>query len=424
MKSFFASIYKDICLFLSVSGIMSLLLPALVAAAFFLGMSDASDVEVAVEPFAVAVIDLDETMMSRTLLTQFREVDLLSEVRIYHTAQLGASADGKKQQIAFDENNVLIPSDGLFDDPRFLDCAAVITVPKDFFYDAYTGDEGPVHLVLNGRMPLESALTENMITSVMGILKSERAAWYSAYALKAGGEFDPADFAEFCSRSSDSIIASALTRRELLAASGTDEALAGNTKNTFFTCAASMLMLFVSAGVLKTLPDERRLGLADRFFSIGGKPISLILSKLTAAAVFCAAGLIPVILILRPDITALGACAIPVCFLACFYAMLALTRLAAGTEQFMLFAGLLTAASLLFGGTIYPAALMPGFARAIGCVTAPKYLLNSFGGGDILRRSIMPLVIIAAACRLVYIIALAVSSARGKSSRAGGGASV
>ncbi|MBO4879714.1 MAG: ABC transporter permease, partial [Clostridia bacterium] len=292
MKSFFASIYKDICLFLSVSGIMSLLLPALVAAAFFLGMCDASDVEVAVEPFAVAVIDLDETMMSRTLLTQFREVDLLSEVRIYHTAQLGASADGKKQQIAFDENNVLIPSDGLFDDPRFQDCAAVITVPKDFFYDAYTGDEGPVHLVLNGRMPLESALTENMITSVMGILKSERAAWYSAYSLKAGGEFDTADFAEFCSRSSDSIIASALTRRELLAASGTDEALAGNTKNTFFTCAASMLMLFVSAGVLKTLPDERRLGLADRFFSIGGKPISLILSKLTAAAVFCAAGLI------------------------------------------------------------------------------------------------------------------------------------
>ena len=375
MKSFFASIYKDLCLFLSVTGIMSLLLPALAAAAYHFGLSDSAKVDMTVEPFAVAVLDMDDTSMSNTLLKQFADVDLLSEVRVFHADEI-ESMSAANPSVRFDGEGRLAAADGMFDEPMFRGCAAVITIPMDFFYDAYTGDEGPVHLVLNGKMPLESALTENTVCSVMGILKSERAAWYAAYSLKAGGEFDPADFGDFCADASVSILESALGRKSVVDAAKASETLKSNTKNTFFTCACSMLMLFVCAGVLKTLPDERRLGLVDRFVSVGGRPAALVLSKLVAAAVFCAAGLVPVMLILKPELTPLSYIAVVCGFLACFAVMLALTKLARGTEQYMLFGGLITAASLLFGGVIYPSPLLPGLARAIGCVTVPKYLLK------------------------------------------------
>jgi hypothetical protein len=409
MKSFFASLYKDICLFLSVSGLLSLLLPALAAAAFFFGLSDSSKADMTVKPFAVALVDLDETEMSETLIDQFSEVELLSEVRVYHRGDF-AEADGKTE-VRLGADDKLVPSDGMFSDALFSDCAAVITVPLDFFYDAYTGDEGPVHVILNGKMPLESALTENIVGSVMGILKSERAAWYAAYSLKAGGEFDPADFDSFCADSSISIVASALGRKSVLDDRDTTEQMKSSTKNTFFTCACSMLLLFVSAGVLKTLPDERRLGLVDRFVSIGGKPFSLILSKLLAAAVFCAVGIVPVLLILRPEASALTYAAIVCCFFASFAVMLALTRLTRSTEQYMLFGGLITVASLLFGGTIYPSPLLPKFASAIGVITAPRYLLNSFNQNNIFKKSILPLMIIALAGFAVYVGAQLVEAA-------------
>ncbi len=422
MKSFLASIYKDICLFLSVSGILSLLLPALASAAFFFGLSDSAQVDMTIEPFAVAIVDMDETSMSGTLIDQFGEVELLSEVRVYHEEDFTGEAGEKHPAARLDENGTVLPADGLFDDPYFANCAAVITIPLDFFYDAYTGDEGPVHIVLNGKMPLESALTENIVGSVMGILKSERAAWYAAYSLKSGGEFNEADFDDFCADSSVSIIQSALGRKSVLDDRETAEQLKNNTKNTFFTCACSMLMLFVSAGVLKTLPDERRLGLVDRFVSIGGRPFALILSKLLAAAVFCAVGVIPVILILKPDMTPLAYVSVGCCFLASFGIMLALTRLTRSTEQYMLFAGLITVASLLFGGTIYPSPLMPRFARALGALTAPRYLLNGFAEAGIFRRSILPLLVIAAVGCAVYAALQLIEAGRpggGKTAKGG-----
>gem|GEM_PF-5953417 len=126
---------------------------------------------------------------------------------------------------------------------------------------------------------------------------------------------------------------------------------------------------------------------------------------------FCAVGVVPVMLILRPDASPLVYAAIVCCFFASFAVMLALTRLTRSTEQYMLFGGLITVASLLFGGTIYPSPLLPKFARAIGGLTAPRYLLNSFTESSVLKKSILPLIIIALIGFIVYIGAQLVEAA-------------
>ena len=398
MRGLKASVYKDICLFLSVSGLIGLLLPALIAAAMLLGLNDSQDADRLLEPFKIAVYDRDDTFMSRSLISQLRNVELFSAVTVYREEDL--AADGAR----LDENGRLKAEDALFADPRFSDCAAVITIPYDYFYDAYTGDEGPVSVLLNGKMPLEGALTDTLASSVSAIIKSERSAWYAAYMLRSGGGFDQSEYRDFCADAAESILDSALGRRAVLNDPNPHAGLRTAATQSFFACACSMLLLFVTAGVVKTLPDERGLGLLSRYVSLGGSLAGLIFSKFIAALMLCSAGLAPVILILRPALTPLSAAAIGAMFIACFLVMLALSSICRSTEQFMLSAGLITAASLLFGGTIYPAALMPAFARAIGKATAPKYLLAALSGGGA-KESLLPLALIAAIALALFLAA-------------------
>ncbi|MBQ1684412.1 MAG: ABC transporter permease [Clostridia bacterium] len=403
MNSLKAGIYKDICLFLSVSGILSLLLPALVAAALLLGLNDAAAVKTNVEPFPIAIYDRDDTLMSRSLISQLRNVELFSNITVLNAEKLAAASS-----IPADESGAIEAGDKLFDTAPLSGCAAVITIPYDFFYDAYTGDEEPVSVILNDAMPLEGAITSSLTTSVADILNSERAAWYAAYSLKNGGEFDRDDFANYCADASASILDSALGRRSVIKNTNIKTEISTSVKQSFFTCACSMLLLFVPAGVLKTLPDERRVGLAGRLISIGGSVTGLILSKLIASFILCSAGLAPVIVILRPQLSLISFSALLAAFLAGFALMLALTSVTRSTEQFMLGAGLVTAASLLFGGTIYPAALLPRFASVIGNVTIPKYLLTALTARKGEWKHVLPLVMIAAAALAMYFFSGAV----------------
>lgn len=405
MRSLRAGIYKDIRLFLTASGLISLILPVLVAAAFMLGLNDAQTADMSVQPFEIAVFDRDDTLMSRTLVSQLRNVELISKVRHYTEKNMKSEAAS-----LLDENGTIRPESGLFDAPLFKNCAVIMTVPSDFFYDAYTGEEELVGIILNGDMPLESALASSMASSVSGILKSERAAWYSAYTVKSGGEFDQADFERFCEDSAESILDNALGRLNVFTDPDIRSELNSSVKNPFFACAVSMLFLFVSVGVLKTLPDERRLGLYDRFISVGGSLFQLILSKFITASVFCAIGTVPLYLILKPELNG-GVFVLPAAFAACFFMMLALTRLARGTESFMLLGGILTAASLLFGGVIYPAKLFPGFIKPISRLTVPAYILSGLEKADP-KASVLPLLIIAFVCLTVFII-LEAASRRG-----------
>lgn len=401
MRSLRAGIYKDIRLFLTASGIISLILPVLVAFALTLGLNDTQNVDLSLRPFEIAVYDRDDTLMSKTLVNQLRGVDLISNVRYYTSKSFEDSASHIDWSGNIKVDNTLFSSD------LFVDCAVVLVLPQDFFYDAYTGEEDSVRVILNGDMPLESSLASSMAASVSGILKSERAAWYAAYSVKNGGEFDQADFESFCESSASTILDNALGRLDVIETVGISSEIASNVRNSFFACAASMLMHFVSVGVLKTLPDEGKLGLYDRFFSLGGSLFQLLISKYITAAFFCAIGVAPLFLILKPGMQG-GALVLPAAFTACFTMMLALTKLTRRTESFMLIGGIVTALSLLFGGVIYPSKLFPQFAKYVSQLTVPKYLLAGLERAEI-RASVLPLGIISAVCIIVFLVFEAVS---------------
>lgn len=79
MSGLRASLFKDCKLLLKGSGWWSFLLPVLLFAALGAGMGDYSQKTV-LQPFAIAVRDLDNTPMSRSLRGQMAQIELFSEI--------------------------------------------------------------------------------------------------------------------------------------------------------------------------------------------------------------------------------------------------------------------------------------------------------------------------------------------------------
>ena len=156
LRSFAACVRKDICLFSSAAGIACLLLPFIAACLLAFGLNDALAAENVIEPFPIAVIDRDETVMSRMLVGQLRRIELFSEIRC---------VSGSEFDSAFRTAEDAAPTVD-FEEDMLAGCAAAVTIPKDYFYSVYYMDEGKVDAWLNGEMPLESELTADIIESV------------------------------------------------------------------------------------------------------------------------------------------------------------------------------------------------------------------------------------------------------------------
>ena len=117
MRKILAVCYKDFCLFVGGSGWLILILPFVLLFALRAGLGEGTG-ETYVRPFPVAVRDLDDTVMSRSLMAQMSEVELFCEV---HKAK--------------EETDQELLAEGM---------AAVVTIPEDFFYDLYTMEDCPV----------------------------------------------------------------------------------------------------------------------------------------------------------------------------------------------------------------------------------------------------------------------------------------
>lgn len=186
MSGLRASLFKDCRLLLKGSGWWSILLPVLLFLALGAGMGDYSQ-QTAIQPFAIAVRDLDHTLMSRSLVGQMEQIELFSEVI---TAREDQSDLELLQQGA----------------------AAVVTIPKDFFYTMYTMDNQEVPVTLNGSMPLESQLFGSMFESVMGIIQADQTALLGVYQY-CYGDLTPALEAELYEQSSQRLVWDALSRQ-------------------------------------------------------------------------------------------------------------------------------------------------------------------------------------------------------------------
>lgn len=378
LRSFAACVRKDICLFSSAAGIACLLLPFIAACLLAFGLNDALAAENVIEPFPIAVIDRDETVMSRMLIGQLRRIELFSEIRC---------VSGSEFDSAFRTAEDAAPTVD-FEEDMLAGCAAAVTIPKDYFYSVYYMDEGKVDAWLNGEMPLESELTADIIESVAEIMAGERAAMLAAFRIAEGDEPSAEAVQRFRDACANAVLDSALGRRAVFK----DSAGAFGVRSAevlfekYFVCAVCMLFFSVSLGIMKTVPDELQMGTAKRFICSGGSRTAFSASKFAAAAVICTVGAVPLVLVFKTPFSARLLLTLLLGSTVCAELMFLLSLAFKRTERFMLAGGIVMLAALFAGGVIYPLNLMPEAVQKLSILSVARHMFagivpEAAGGG-------------------------------------------
>ncbi len=333
MGALCSCIYKDIKLFLRGAGVLALILPLLLLPVMKYA---AADLDAGlVESFPIAVRDLDGTLMSRSLISQLRKVELFSEVCVLEEGETDAEAIAGG-------------------------AAAVATIPEDFFFDLYDMAECPVDVTLSTDDRLDSALFESIFTSVMGIIRANHASALGVYTF-VYGELDDNLIRRLRAETGDRLVLDALGRQRVFDAPAAVSDAAGALTRRLSAGVLSVLALFFALTGAKNLPEERRLGVIPRFRAAGGAAWPFLVSKLLTVWLLSLPALA-----LTSLLAGVGFLYVLPLYSLLLAAAFALTvflssvcRDAARTQRL---GGAAILLSLALGGTLYPA-LSPALAR-------------------------------------------------------------
>ncbi|MDO5061724.1 MAG: ABC transporter permease [Peptostreptococcaceae bacterium] len=334
MAGFKAVIYKDLKLFLRGMGWIAWILPFVLMLLMQFGMKDLS-AEHFVQAFPIAILDQDSSFMSRSMISQIREVELFSDVHIL--------SDPKEVQKALEDGFV-----------------AVVTIPKDFFYDAYAYRKNPIHVLLQNDHSVESRIFRSIFTSIMDVMRNDQAIALGVYRFSYADSLNTKQRQDLIRESGSKLLQNILARQQEFDAEAVASDLRLSLVHKISATILTLLAMLMAFHSVKTIPDEIRLGVLPRFHAIGGSRILFVFSKLICALIFS----LPTILLVlvayhqvRPLIP-IHAVAIFALYLLLLFAMFVLIMIFILTMDATIaqqIANAFILISLLIGGTIIPA---------------------------------------------------------------------
>ena len=363
----FACIKKDIALICGggAKSLLYLVLPVLLTFLLTFYMGGLASRSSYTEPFAIAVRDEDDTMMSNLLKTQLRNIPVFGEVR---------SVSGGSDEEYLAEG-----------------CAAVITVPKDFFYDLYDMKETDVRITLNGDMPREAAMVKSAVASLAGIIEQNQKVYYAAARVRYG-ELSDAQMEKIYYEYSEASVTEALERLDFFELSSLYADEEANASIFFASGVCSMLIMFIPLCILRSLYEEKQLGMISRLKAAGGGVMQTVFAKLLAALFMTAVPVCAVLLITKTGNAQRLVPALLVLFLASFTFFLMLSLLARSGERAQLIGNMLMLLMLVVGGALFPYRLLPFAVQKLAPFSLPYYTTKCFyaaylgrGLGDTLK---------------------------------------
>ena len=381
-----ACIKKDIKLVCGngVKSIFLLLLPILLLFLLVFFMRGMASENTYLEPFSIAVRDEDDTMMSHILITQLRNISLFESVITDYT----------------------VGEDELFED----NCAAIITIPKDFFYDLYDMQDTDVRLILNDKMPREALSVRSAVGAIVGILQQNQRVYFADAKIRYG-EIDPSVEHEIFEKYSSASIEDALNRLQYFEIESLyrDEA----SSETVYFCigVVSMLLLFIPLCIVRNLHEEKELGIVDRIAASNGGSYPIVLSKLIASALLTAVPVAAVLILARmPNVLPLLP-ALVVLFLTSFLFFFLLSLLCKSSEKTQLIGNVVLILMLVTGGALFPYRLFPSAIRFLSKLSIPYYVMRAFYAASLDRsvsdvfRTILPVFCsLPVLCVLSYVL--------------------
>ena len=379
MRGFIASFYKDLRLMLDKTGLLTIVLALLTVPVFLYGMRGFSPESVA-RPFPIAVRDRDNTFMSRSLLSQIAEIELFSEVNRLE--------EGVSDKEALARGN-----------------AAIVTIPKDFFYVMYYGGDCPVGIVFNESQPLQASVARALFTSVLDIIAADQSAFRAAYRFAYGDAFDTRK-EQMYEEASKVVFLDALGRQSIFEEAIDLSDTPGVLRRKLTAMLLPMLSLLFAASALTSLARERQAGITARLAAQGAREGAFVFSKFAVTLLF----LVPMCVLLyvlsgtgKPLPFALLA---GLTVLASFAVMSGVVSFLRDESDARRLCNLYLLLSLFFGGTLLQT--HPALRRLFlsGNVYPVLHALHAGADGRTVRRLLLPFV-------LIFLTALCASAAGG-----------
>lgn len=377
-----ACIKKDIKLICGngIKGVFLLLFPVFLLFTLIFFMRGMANENTYLRPFSIAVVDEDDTTMSHLLISQLQNVSMFDSV-------------------ITDDN---LDADTLFEG----NCAAILTIPKDFFYDLYDMQDTNVRLLLNGKKPREALTVCSAIGSIVGILEQNQRVYYSDAKIRYG-EIDASVQSEIFEKYSEASAEDALQRLNYFEIDSLygDEAA---SQTTFFCVGViSMLIMFIPLCIVRNLHEEKELGIIDRLAASSSGNYHMVLSKLIASAILTSFPIAAVLIITKmPNVLRLLP-ALFVLFLASFSFYLLISLICRSSERTQLVGNIVLLLMLVLGGALFPFRLIPFPVRYASYATLPYYLMRAFYAASVGRGAIEILTtVLPTACAIPMFVIL------------------
>ncbi|WP_031547476.1 ABC transporter permease [Oribacterium sp. FC2011] len=352
INSISAYLYKDIKLFINKAGIITLLFPIVLYIGMFFGFKDFSGANV-IQPFPIAIQDQDQTIMSRTLIKQMKKVELFSEVKVLR--------DGASPESAFDSGVV-----------------AVVTIPKDYFYALYTVEDCPVQCLVNYNNPIGSKLFTSVFTSIMGIVASDESAMRGAYNYIYKDEIDDVIRSEINEKSSLLLLDDALGRQRIFDSQITEKSK--ETNNEIYSIISSLFLIVVLGMMitgLKTIPEERKLGIIPRIEAMGGSSRCFLVSKFITVFLMLLPVIIGIFLLVPHGLFIILIPFMVTLIFMGFIEIYIITEIFKDSRSIQLCGNIFLLLLLIAGGTLWSRAALPGVLRRLSFVSISYHMANA-----------------------------------------------
>ena len=354
MRAFFACVKKDILLFISKkSAVAVLVLPIILLLVLLPGFGETASARTFVKPFKIAIHDLDNSVMSRSLVSQLKDFEIFSDVAAVRSES--------------------IDTEEFFEEGY----AAVMTIPENFFYAMYDMNNAAASVELNPDMPAECAMLEAILTSVSDIVTAEQHAWKAEYlVLKDNGKDSGLDALYYDSANHE--LRRALSRGSAFSETQLISDYAESSVRSAWATVVSLMCMLIPLCVLKGLPEELSVGIVDRLRCSDSGEGMLIASKYFAALILFGVPALILTLIVKPGITLIACAGLFLAFSSAFafFAMLSFSSTSPSRTQ--LEGNIILVISMLAGGALYPYMLLPSPVQTAAYLCIPFHLLRTF----------------------------------------------
>lgn len=402
MIRFLTLLKNDIKVFIRDWKAMTLLIvmPVLFISLFVYVLSSYINKTSFVDPFAVALVDREDSAQTRILVKQLEGIELFREIL----------------RVDEDEAADLLSKNKI---------AAEIIVPDKFSDSILSGENKPVKVIGNKSMPLQAFITKNIIQSASNLLSASESALNTIDHFDIKAKINSKDIVKDYDESMTKLLMDALSRNEIYSEVEASPSLDLTPAEYFTSGLIIIFLMFAGMPAMKMLVWERSYGVSRRLAATPVKTYQIILSKFIVAlmlsiiqfAVIIAATSIffhnywgaPIGSILK----VFGGIILAVSAWSVFVSAISKTTAAADAIGNL---GILLMA--VVGGSIYPLYSMPEFIRQISKFTINRWGMDGFmvlfsgNYGLSVDRYVTPLIAMAAVLLFIATAILALRRRR------------